>query len=118
VHPCKIYNILRLEIPFLFIGPQTSHVGDLMKRADCHDFPGGILPHGDVEGVTAFLESAVENRTTRGSSGRQFMDSQGQDTLLPRFLSVVLDGLGGSPVEAVGTKAASETEGCPQLTCP
>jgi colanic acid biosynthesis glycosyl transferase WcaI len=97
VHPCKIYNILRLGIPFLFIGPQTSHVGDLMQQEGCRGFPAGILPHGDVKGVVTFLESAIGTR---------------------EMSNVVLDGVEGSQVKAVGTKAASETEGCPEMTCP
>ncbi len=32
VHPCKIYNILTLGIPFLFIGPDQSHGSDLARR--------------------------------------------------------------------------------------
>ncbi len=29
VHPCKIYNILTLGTPFLYIGPSPSHVSDI-----------------------------------------------------------------------------------------
>ena len=29
IHPCKIYNILALGIPCLYIGPSQSHVMDL-----------------------------------------------------------------------------------------
>ena len=32
VHPCKIYNILTLGIPFLFVGPEECHVSDLTLR--------------------------------------------------------------------------------------
>ena len=32
VHPCKVYNILRLGIPFLYIGPAESHVTDLIQQ--------------------------------------------------------------------------------------
>ena len=31
VHPCKIYNIINLYKPILYLGPKKSHIGDLMK---------------------------------------------------------------------------------------
>ena len=30
VHPCKIYNILALGIPFLYIGPEVSHITEML----------------------------------------------------------------------------------------
>ena len=29
VHPCKLYNILRIGSPFLYIGPKKSHVSEI-----------------------------------------------------------------------------------------
>ena len=31
VHPCKIYNIINLCKPIMYIGPKKSHIGDMMK---------------------------------------------------------------------------------------
>ena len=33
VHPCKIYNLLAVERPFIYIGPERSHVADLIQEA-------------------------------------------------------------------------------------
>jgi colanic acid biosynthesis glycosyl transferase WcaI len=56
VHPCKIYNILAVGSPVLYIGPQPSHVSDL-KQA----FPnrGNIrcALHGDVSKVQSLIEN-------------------------------------------------------------
>jgi colanic acid biosynthesis glycosyl transferase WcaI len=51
VHPCKVYNIRRLGIPFLYIGPDPSHVTELG--------PAGRFSHGDVKGVTAFIQRSA-----------------------------------------------------------
>jgi glycosyltransferase involved in cell wall biosynthesis len=51
VHPCKVYNIRSLGIPFLYIGPSPSHVTELD--------PAGSFRHGDVPGVTAFIRQAA-----------------------------------------------------------
>ena len=32
VHPCKIYNILAVKRPFLYIGPKDSHVSDIIAK--------------------------------------------------------------------------------------
>jgi putative colanic acid biosynthesis glycosyltransferase WcaI len=32
VHPCKIYNVLALGSPFLYIGPPESHIGDILEQ--------------------------------------------------------------------------------------
>lgn len=52
VHPCKIYGILSVGRPFVFIGPQNSHIGDLMKEKGL----GHHVEHGDIEGLAAVIE--------------------------------------------------------------
>src|ERR1700722_17676099 len=34
VHPCKIYNILRIGSPLLYIGPQLSHISEIIQQID------------------------------------------------------------------------------------
>lgn len=53
VHPCKVYNIRQLGIPFLYIGPQPSHVTELA--------PAARFLHGDVDGVVRFLSLCALN---------------------------------------------------------
>jgi hypothetical protein len=48
VHPCKIYNILAVGAPVLYIGPQPSHVSEILERlGDGH--PWAAVAHGEVE---------------------------------------------------------------------
>lgn len=49
IHPCKIYNILRIGSPVLFIGPRPSHVSEILETMDesCY----GIASHGDTAEV-------------------------------------------------------------------
>jgi hypothetical protein len=50
VHPCKIYNILSIGSPFLYIGPEKSHIEDIIKRLG--DGGGAYSArHGDVKSV-------------------------------------------------------------------
>ena len=32
VHPCKVYNLLSLGLPWVGLGPKESHLGDLLKE--------------------------------------------------------------------------------------
>src|SRR6185437_8393669 len=37
VHPCKIYNILEIGSPVLYVGPAISHVVDVIAKLDDQD---------------------------------------------------------------------------------
>ena len=56
VHPCKIYNVLAVKKPFLYIGPNESHVTDIIRRCDAY-----VSSHGDVEGVVTNILRATRN---------------------------------------------------------
>jgi glycosyltransferase involved in cell wall biosynthesis len=60
VHPCKIYNVLGVKRPFLYIGPTNSHVGDIIAK-----LPAGNVAytsaHGDVDGVVVNILRAMRN---------------------------------------------------------
>src|SRR4029079_6796353 len=49
VHPCKVYNILSVGAPVLYIGPKPSHVTDVAAQQD-NFF---LTRHGDTESVVA-----------------------------------------------------------------
>jgi colanic acid biosynthesis glycosyl transferase WcaI len=44
IHPCKIYGAMSVARPILFLGPQPSHISDLLNH---HPF-GFHVAHGDV----------------------------------------------------------------------
>ena len=49
VHPCKVYNIMSVGAPVLYIGPETSHITDL---SNCN-YPFLFTRHGDIASVVA-----------------------------------------------------------------
>jgi hypothetical protein len=48
VHPCKIYNILGVGAPVLYLGPRPSHVSEILDAMDS-DHPSTWAAHGQVE---------------------------------------------------------------------
>ena len=59
VHPCKIYNVLAANRAFLYIGPEESHVADIIRKLSY------VSAHGDVDGVVANILRAMRNTVAR-----------------------------------------------------
>jgi colanic acid biosynthesis glycosyl transferase WcaI len=69
VHPCKVYNILAIGKPFLYVGPAESHVVDLAAGLPNSGYVR-IAQHGDVEAtVLQIRESAAAgDHKTQGTT--------------------------------------------------
>ncbi|HET9711299.1 MAG TPA: glycosyltransferase family 4 protein [Pyrinomonadaceae bacterium] len=80
VHPCKVYNIMSVGAPVLYIGPEPSHVTDI--AAQHGNF--FLTRHGDVEGVMATILEAMQLKE-RHCAG----DAFSKEMLLPQFVSLV-----------------------------
>ncbi|OGP64592.1 MAG: hypothetical protein A3K22_06440 [Deltaproteobacteria bacterium RBG_16_42_7] len=55
VHPCKIYGILAVGKPFVFIGPKESHVGDLISREKI----GYLIEHSQTEDLIEVIYNVI-----------------------------------------------------------
>ena len=80
VHPCKVYNIMSIGAPTLYIGPTPSHVTDIASQQQGMFF---ITTHGDVDGVVKAIRAAMQQRE------RQPVISFGKHTLLPQLIDVI-----------------------------
>ncbi|OGW82043.1 MAG: hypothetical protein A3G33_04665 [Omnitrophica bacterium RIFCSPLOWO2_12_FULL_44_17] len=52
VHPCKIYDILAVGRPFIFIGPSKSHIGEIV----CEHRIGYHVEHGNIDGLVQIIQ--------------------------------------------------------------
>lgn len=107
VHPCKIYNILALGIPLLYVGPAESHVTDI---ASC--IPGGSYArsaeHGAVDKVVGHLLACAQEASCEGrDEARRLATDFSRERLLPRMLEAI-----ESPraIRARRASAASEAD--------
>lgn len=64
VHPCKIYNILSLGTPVLYVGPAESHIGDMLPPGDKSDWLFGAR-HGEVDRVVNNIRNAKQSKRLR-----------------------------------------------------
>lgn len=63
VHPCKIYNILAVGAPVLYIGPQPSHVSEILDRlGDGHSW--ATVSHGEVEMLVRRIQDLRAQKTS------------------------------------------------------
>ena len=73
IHPCKVYNIRALGVPYLYIGPVESHVTELA--------PTYSSRHGDVDSVVRHIEAATTTTAAR-------VDRLMSDRLVNRYMGV------------------------------
>jgi len=91
VHPCKVYNILTLGIPYLYVGPSESHVTELK--------PTFAANHGDVEAVVLHVLTSAASGASRIRPPEEGAPSQ--DGPLARMVTTLEDaGLASAPPHA------------------
>ena len=78
VHPCKIYNIMSIGAPTLYIGPGPSHITDLTNTG----YPIFFRHHGDISGVIAEIIQAR-------NSERRPLKAFSKHTLLPELIAIL-----------------------------
>lgn len=87
VHPCKIYNILGVGAPVLYLGPQPSHVTEISDAAR-GGFKFYSAVHGDVEGLAAQIRVArAESISSAQPTSNPLPPQFSKETLLPRLLA-------------------------------
>ena len=79
VHPCKVYNILSVGAPVLYIGPQPSHITDVASQQGKFF----LTSHGDVDAVVAAILEATHFRE------RQPVTPFAKQNLLPQLIEVI-----------------------------
>jgi glycosyltransferase involved in cell wall biosynthesis len=96
VHPCKVYGAMAVGRPILLLGPDPSHVSDLIGE---HRI-GWHIAHGDVDGAVrtlrAMLETPQEELRAMGERARAVVGSTlSKPALMGRFCDVLEEGLRG-----------------------
>ena len=62
VHPCKIYNLLNVSVPLLYIGPPQSHLSEILDRLGVL-FPHAVARHGEVQKIVAEIRRLRQKAT-------------------------------------------------------
>ncbi len=85
VHPSKIYNIMSIGAPTLYIGPEPSHITDIASQNNGRKFY--LTRHGDVSAVIASILDSARNQSSYASNGGD--ESFSKQTLLPQITKLL-----------------------------
>lgn len=87
VHPCKIYNILRISAPVLYIGPTPSHVSEILDQLG-GQYPTLAVRPGEVEplvrGILALRQSSDEHNRRAPAT---VISSFSKESVLPQLVA-------------------------------
>jgi len=89
IHPSKLYNVLKVGAPVLYVGPEPSHVTDVTHATGLTTWR---CAHGDVAGAVDAIRAAraTTNGDARtGAAGRSLPFAA--NCLLPRFVELVAE---------------------------
>jgi glycosyltransferase involved in cell wall biosynthesis len=86
VHPCKVYNVLAVGIPLLYIGPIKSHVHDIISQAGSGAYAAA---HGDVDTVTANILRAMRSNRDASLPPPQLSQGFSRDVLIRQLICVI-----------------------------
>jgi len=90
VHPCKVYNILRVGSPLLYVGPQPSHVSEILQALD-GQLSCGSAEQGEVDRVVDCILALKKQRTVRPGEERGMAVAKNfsKEILLPRLVEAL-----------------------------
>jgi colanic acid biosynthesis glycosyl transferase WcaI len=88
VHPCKIYNVLSVGFPVIYIGPHPSHVTELF---DClPGCPWISVPHGQAADLADEIRKiAKQGGTNNRHQPAEILNQVGKVVLLPQLVAVL-----------------------------
>ena len=83
IHPCKIYGAMAVGSPILFLGPQPSHVSDLLEEYQV----GWHIHHGDVDGAVDILKQI----STTSTEQLEAMGQRAQEAIRTKLSKEILE---------------------------
>jgi colanic acid biosynthesis glycosyl transferase WcaI len=104
VHPCKLYNILRVGSPFLYIGPNESHVSEIAAQLG-NGHQAYAVAHGDAGKVVEYIQAELTRDRERERSVPEIANTFSRQTLLPQMISLLES---RTPAETVLPKPISD----------
>jgi hypothetical protein len=88
VHPSKIYNILTIGSPFLYIGPKDSHITELAAQAS--EPRAYLTAHGEVQKVVNSIQTEAAYGLNRSRSmHNEIATSYSRTVLMPRLINIL-----------------------------
>ena len=89
IHPCKVYNVLKVGAPVVAIGPRPSHLTELLDGLQAEHL-SAFVGHGEVERLIECLRRFPDpTSATRRLAPPAALHSFSQSVLLPRLIAEI-----------------------------
>ena len=89
VHPCKIYNMLSVAAPVIYLGPELSHVTEILQALP-PEYPWISVRHGATETMASQIQQLRQKSTGYNRQPPAAMvEKFSQATLLPQLVAVL-----------------------------
>jgi glycosyltransferase involved in cell wall biosynthesis len=89
IHPSKLYNVLKVGAPVLYVGPEPSHVTDVARATGLATWR---CAHGDAAGVVEAIRAARAAAVRDSRSGAANRAAPfAAESLLPRFVELAAE---------------------------
>lgn len=105
VHPSKIYNILAVGVPFLFIGPVESHVTDIIANMTNREIAMHAR-HGEAKQIAEMIVQMTKRQVSGIAISNPESSAFLADPIYARFISVI-EYAGRKTTEAAKLEAAA-----------
>ncbi|NBR64170.1 MAG: glycosyltransferase WbuB, partial [Verrucomicrobia bacterium] len=90
VHPCKVYNLLSLGLPWIGIGPKESHLGDLLKElgdsSGCEN-----VRHGDGAALAKLIQERIAKPVSDSARLKKVGERFRESVLAPRLAKIIVE---------------------------
>jgi glycosyltransferase involved in cell wall biosynthesis len=89
VHPCKIYNIMAVGAPVIYIGPKPSHITEILDRLG-DEYPSLRVGHGEADILANQIKALCQKLATFvRPSATKVAAAYSKAVLLPKLIAAV-----------------------------
>lgn len=86
VHPCKIYNMLAVGAPVIYIGPTPSHVTEILQGLP--EYPQISINHGEADALATQIRQWAKSDRRRGDA-QKVLPAYSKAALIPKMLAAI-----------------------------
>jgi glycosyltransferase involved in cell wall biosynthesis len=91
VHPCKIYNVLSVAAPVIYIGPQPSHVTEILDKLGDEHLAIRVA-HGEAETLANQIQNLQQKTAgVRRPLSKEVSAAFSKNVLLPELIGLLED---------------------------